>query len=266
VLDLHITTGNTPAIRLEQNNSSGFTAQTWDIAGNEANFFVRDVTGGSLLPFRIRPGAPTSSVDISADGDVGVGTASPDAALHVSRSNGTAQLLVEETSGTEAIRQNIQITNNGRTQMRLTDTSPDGGNSWFFGTREGAFQINEEGDAGQNDFILSSAGSITIPGTITTGGSCSVGCDRVFDPDFAVESIEEHAAVMWANRHLPGVGPTPENGPFNLTEKTTGMLNELEKAHIYIDQLNQDLVARDAVIAQLAERLARLEAQVTDSE
>ncbi len=83
VLDIHVNTGNTPAIRLEQNSSQGFTSQTWDVAGNEANFFVRDVTGGSTLPFRIRPGAPTSSIDISADGDVGVGTAGPDAQLHV---------------------------------------------------------------------------------------------------------------------------------------------------------------------------------------
>jgi hypothetical protein len=77
VLDVHANTTDTPAIRLEQNNSGGFTAQTWDIAGNEANFFVRDVTSGSRLPFRIRPGAPTSSVDIAASGNVGIGTASP---------------------------------------------------------------------------------------------------------------------------------------------------------------------------------------------
>lgn len=83
VLALHINESDTPDIRLEQNNTGGFSAQTWDIAGNEANFFVRDVTGGSLLPFRIRPGAPTSSVDISADGDVGVGVASPALRLHV---------------------------------------------------------------------------------------------------------------------------------------------------------------------------------------
>ncbi|HEX9630659.1 MAG TPA: tail fiber domain-containing protein [Pyrinomonadaceae bacterium] len=78
VLDLHITTSDTPAHRLEQTAAGGFTAQTWDIAGNEANFFVRDVTGGSRLPFRIRPGAPTSSIDINASGNVGVGTASPE--------------------------------------------------------------------------------------------------------------------------------------------------------------------------------------------
>src|SRR5258708_7505279 len=83
VLDLHTTTGNTPAHRYEQTNAGGFTAQTWDIAGNEANFFVRDVTGGSRLPFRIRPGAPTSSIDISATGSVGVGTASPGGKLQI---------------------------------------------------------------------------------------------------------------------------------------------------------------------------------------
>jgi hypothetical protein len=83
VLDLHTNTGNTPAIRFEQNGSGGFTAQTWDIGANEANFFVRDVTGGSRLPFRIRPGAPTSSIDISAAGNVGIGTASPGSKLEV---------------------------------------------------------------------------------------------------------------------------------------------------------------------------------------
>ncbi|HEV7509607.1 MAG TPA: hypothetical protein VGS07_32335 [Thermoanaerobaculia bacterium] len=104
VLDIHVNTSNTPAIRLEQNNSGGFTAQTWDVAGNEANFFVRDVTGGSRLPFRIRPGAPTSSIDINASGDVGIGTASPSEKLHVLENvNANTFLLVENpNSGTSS--------------------------------------------------------------------------------------------------------------------------------------------------------------------
>jgi hypothetical protein len=84
VLDMHANTSDTPAIRLEQNNSGGFTAQTWDIGANEANFFVRDVTSGSRLPFRVRPGAPTSSIDIAASGNVGINTASPGSILDVS--------------------------------------------------------------------------------------------------------------------------------------------------------------------------------------
>ena len=83
VLELHANTADTPALRMEQNGSGGFTAQTWDVAGNEANWFVRDVTGGSRLPFRIRPGARSSSIDIAASGRIGIGTASPQSQLHV---------------------------------------------------------------------------------------------------------------------------------------------------------------------------------------
>ncbi len=82
-LDLHLRTGNTPALRLEQDNSQGWTAQVWDIGANESNFFVRDFTGGSKLPLRIRPGAPTSSLDIAGNGNVGIGTNAPTAKLDV---------------------------------------------------------------------------------------------------------------------------------------------------------------------------------------
>jgi hypothetical protein len=84
-LGLHLVTGNTPALRLDQDGSSGFASQAWDLAGNETNFFVRDTTNGSLLPFRIRPGAPTSSLDIASSGRIGMGIASPTAAVHVRR-------------------------------------------------------------------------------------------------------------------------------------------------------------------------------------
>jgi len=104
VLDLHASTTDTPAIRLEQNNSGGFTAQTWDVAGNEANFFVRDVTSGSRLPFRIRPGAPTSSLDIAASGNVGIANASPATALDVV---GSALTLGSDNTGTATRTNNV---------------------------------------------------------------------------------------------------------------------------------------------------------------
>ena len=71
--EIHTIDGDTPTLRLQQDGSSGFAPQTWDVAGNETNFFIRDVTNGSQLPFRIRPGAPTSSIFIDVDGDVGLG-------------------------------------------------------------------------------------------------------------------------------------------------------------------------------------------------
>jgi hypothetical protein len=50
--------------------SGRFRAQTWDIAANESGFVVRDITAGSRVPFRIRPGAPTDSFAIDTTGTV----------------------------------------------------------------------------------------------------------------------------------------------------------------------------------------------------
>lgn len=97
-LELQITDTDTPTVRLEQTGAGGFTPQTWDVAGNEANFFVRDVTNGSLLSFRIRPGAPSSSIDIAANGNVGIGTDSPQARLHVNGDAYVAGTLTQLSS------------------------------------------------------------------------------------------------------------------------------------------------------------------------
>jgi hypothetical protein len=151
VLDLHISTSNTPAIRLEQTNAGGFTAQTWDVAGNEANFFVRDVTGGSRLPFRIRPGAPTSSIDIAASGFVGIGTASPSKLLHLSSSSGNAA-------------------------VQLTNSTPK---SWHFANAGNDFNFSETGVADARLYIQA-GGNVGIncstPGSdlvVASGGGCS---------------------------------------------------------------------------------------------
>lgn len=83
VLQLHALNGNTPGLRLEQDASNAFDPQTWDVAGNEVNFFVRDVTNSSRIPFRIKPGAPTNSLVVAESGDLGLGTFTPSARLDV---------------------------------------------------------------------------------------------------------------------------------------------------------------------------------------
>lgn len=112
-LDLHMNTSDTPAVRFEQNNTGGFTAQTWDIGANEANFFVRDTTGGSRLSFRIRPGAPTSSLDIAATGNVGVGQAAPRKKLHVGQGTDVPVTTVD----------GIYVTNDGATALAIRDST-----------------------------------------------------------------------------------------------------------------------------------------------
>lgn len=69
--------------------------------------------------------------------------------------------------------------------------------------------------------------------------------DYVFEPDYELESIEEHAVYMWENKHLEsvGAGKYSEDGlaVINLTERSQAMLEELEKAHVYIEQLNNQV-------------------------
>jgi hypothetical protein len=82
----------------------------------------------------------------------------------------------------------------------------------------------------------------------------------VFDESYDLPSIQDHAAAMYANSFLPNVGPTPEDAPtINITQKIGGMLNELEHAHIYIDQMNQEMQKQRETIAALALRLEQLE-------
>jgi hypothetical protein len=190
VLNLHVSKSDTPALRLEQTSAGGFTAQTWDVAGNEANFFVRDVTGGSRLPFRIRPGAPTSSVDISADGDVGIGTASPGEKLHVLESGDANTIsLVQNTNatGTSAaavVRTQADVANisfighgSGRTLSRFGQVL--GGWGELVATAGSGLAIGTLGNApliigtnNANRIQIGGTGGVTVTGNFTvTGGT-----------------------------------------------------------------------------------------------
>ena len=166
--------GDTPTLRLEQNGSSGFAPQTWDVAGNETSFFIRDASNGSTLPLRIRPGAPSQSLVVDTEGDVGVGVLSTDdvfdgrdSSLHIRRTDGDASLLVEEASGTDTPRVLMELKNNGSVRMNLTDTST--GTSWRHTVNNaGQFGIIIEG-AGDG-MVLDTDGSATFDGDVTANG------------------------------------------------------------------------------------------------
>ncbi len=98
-VELHIVDGDSPTIRLDQDGSSGWTAQRWDLCGNETNFFIRDVTNGSKLCFRIQPNTPSNTLCMRSTGYVGIGTWSPSKPLEVETTGEDATMYLERTSG-----------------------------------------------------------------------------------------------------------------------------------------------------------------------
>jgi hypothetical protein len=270
VLDIHVATSNTPAMRLEQNNSGGFTAQTWDIAGNEANFFVRDVTGGSRLPFRIRPGAPTSSIDISAAGNVGVGTASPTTRLHVSGSDGTTKAFVQETSATTTPRELFEVRNNGGALMIAKDTSTT--ERWSFGTFSSAFIIDNQSNTNV-EFTLGSTGNLTITGALSQGSDRNTKTD-IFDvqPEDVLAKVDKLPISTWrykgdAPQHL---GPMAQDfaAAFGLGEddRHIAPLDAAGVSLAAIQALNRKVTEKQAAIEDLARRNADLEKRLADLE
>jgi hypothetical protein len=251
VLNVHVNSSNTPAVRLEQNSSGGFTAQTWDLAGNEASFFIRDVTSGSRLPFRIQPGAASNSLTIEDDSDVGVGTLSPSKQLHVTRSNGTTGVLVQETSATlDNNRVLMEIVNNGRAQFRLRNTAEAAGLSWFVSAETGGnFGISREG-TGALEVQVTPTGNMIITGNYTP--------DYVFEPDYPLMPIGELAEFIERERHLPNVpnaAEIAENG-IVVNDFPMALLEKIEELTLYTIEQQRTIETLQTEVRELKESAA----------
>ena len=163
IVDLHILSGNTPTLRLEQDGSSGFAAQAWDVGGNETNFFIRDVTNNSQLPFRISPSAPNASIFVAADGDVGFETTTPDGQLDIASvvdANNHAVLINQDYFG-------INI-DNGFIPNGLLDVQTTGGISRLTVTPYGGVGIGTSSPVGRFE-VKNSANTVSYFDVGATG-------------------------------------------------------------------------------------------------
>lgn len=168
VVEMHISNGDSPTMRLEQNGSSGFSAQTWDVAGNETNFFIRDVSNGNSLPFRIRPGAPTNSLYIDTNGDIGLGTASPVSQLHVynssSLNNNKPIVLIENADPTLEDQLMLKLVNkNGDVRLEMENQTT--GITWRI-TNDNDNLVFSKVGSGKVEFMIDGDGNVTTSGDI----------------------------------------------------------------------------------------------------
>jgi len=296
VVEVHSVNGDSPTLRLEQNGSSGFTPQTWDVAGNEANFFIRDATNGSRLPFKIRPAAPTDSIEIEADGDVllahhaGTGNVSIGNIAPTERLNVDGSAIIADTTTPVAARTLLSLENNGSPQFELTDT--DGGDTWRFGLvtsanpdnnkleitptsggaryryfRDGRFDIRN----GSNTIIfdLDDTGDLTITGVLSSS-------DRELKTDFSgvdakaiLASVEALDVSTWAfkeQRRVRHIGPVAQDwyAAFGMGSTETA-IHQTDVNGVVLSSIQALAAENDALAAEnkaLAERLAALEKAV----
>lgn len=112
---------------------------------------------------------------VDSSGNVGVGTNTPDTTFHVSRADGTAQVLVRDTFGTSPLAM-FELDNSGFPSFRFTDASAS--NSWDFrlaGVGSGErFEVTKVGTGG-SEFRVFGNGDAELPrGTLAEGSSRSI--------------------------------------------------------------------------------------------
>jgi hypothetical protein len=232
VVEVHIQDGDTPTLRLEQDGSSGFTPQTWDVAGNETNFFIRDASNGSTLPLRIRPGASTSSIDVHPDFEIGIGTASPSLdgrGIHVKTANSTSAAtiglgLTPAASG-------------GNCALNLQYGPPEG--QTFVTAR--ACNGNE-----QIRFFVGATEQMRVDttGVLVNGGTVGELPDYVFEDDYPLMPLDELASFITREKHLPEIPSAKDvestGGLINISSFPQQLLLKIEELTLYtLDQQEQ---------------------------
>jgi hypothetical protein len=228
VMELHLADGDTPGVRLDQDGSGGWGVYVWDVAANETNFFVRDVTGGSTLPFRIRPGAPSNTLYLGSDGKVGSGTTSPEAALHV-RKEVIPLFIVEHPTG------------NARMDFRRG--SPTGVSQLLYGTGtvmeyqmgmflDSNFQLRVVND-GTRGITLTPAGLVGIGTTapayplhMASGARCTVGGNWQNASSRDLKDNIEALSASEALKALDGLTPVKFTYRADAAERHVGFVAE----------------------------------------
>jgi hypothetical protein len=211
----------------------------------------------------------------SGSGNIGIGTTSPGSTIHVV---GTGTF--ESASGgfvwtTTSIPFHISGAHGGLgfvdRDLTSKPASPVAGDRYIWYNDGKIFRlytdvvgdllgIDNNGNVGIG--TTNPMGKLDVNGSIYQRGS-QLYADYVFEPGYELESIEEHSVFMWKHKHLKAIpkAKRDENG-LEIIEAGAhrkGIVEELEKAHIYIEQLHKHIKELESKNGALEVRLTAME-------
>jgi hypothetical protein len=146
---------------------------------------------------------------------VGIGTTAPSAPLHVSRSDSTTKIILAESTGPEAVRNMMDLKNNGMAQFRLIDTSPNG-DAWQFSNTDNNLNISLQG-SGSQEFVIENDGDVLINnGTVlVTSYRASKENFAEVDPQEVLDRIAQLPITTWnyrkESKEVRHMGPVSED-------------------------------------------------------
>ncbi len=190
---------------------------------------------------------------VTADGNVGVGTDQPAAALHVVRDDASG-------NATELLLQNA-----GGVKLGLLNTDSDV--EWVI-SNDSRFRIMN-GNAGMS---ITSAGNMEVTGTVTannvllTSDRNAKTAFQTIDGDEVLEKLRHVPVTSWSYKDSPDerhVGPMAQDfyAAFGLgnSDKRISMVDAAGIALAAVKALTERLEEKEARIAELEARLARQE-------
>jgi hypothetical protein len=190
---------------------------------------------------------------LTKGGDVGVGTTSPVSKIEVVDGDlgakicyaysATPPVLAWYSLGVEG---SYLDKAKGRLGYRFSSLS-----SYYYGvygsaTSEDGVNYGVYGYAtgGTTNWAGYFKGNVNVDGSIYQSNSV-LHADYVFEEDYKLESIEEHAKYMWTEKHLKAIPKAEKDKSgqevVEVGAHRKGIVEELEKAHIYIEQLHKEI-------------------------
>nr|WP_315176508.1 tail fiber protein [uncultured Flavobacterium sp.] len=216
---------------------------------------------------------------ILQNGNVGIGTTSPNATLQIGDSNNSGNPTVE-------------------TEIKRLSLAPvtHSGSDWFFTTRDNNPYANLDiGYSSNKTITLRHDGNVGIGSTnptskLTVAGninsrevkvSVDAGADFVFEKDYALPSLQEVEKFVTKNKHLPEIASAKEmqKEGINLSEMNIKLLQKIEELTLYMIEQNkrielqqkenniqsaaiETLKKENETFKNLSERFSKIESQL----